>query len=67
MINSPFAKLPEKIAHRSPARFRAEIRGPRQRQSDVQYTDGEALVPDVRAGMTPAEQVQRKLMSLLHR
>lgn len=68
------AKLPQKIAARSPALLCNPETGVRQRPSTVAFSDGtallavsdsEALVVDVRAGVTPAEHVQRKLMSLL--
>lgn len=66
LITSTAAKLPGKVAVPSSSRFSRPASDVRENQNNVVFSNGEALVMDVRAGMTPAEHVQRKLMSLLH-
>ena len=74
MITPVVPTLPRKITARSPmVSPRSEV-DPRERQHAVAFSDGaavltladgEALVVDVRAGLTPSEHVQHKLMRLL--
>lgn len=65
MINHRSIARIGKAAASSPLFSRRLATASQGRANAADFSDGEALVVDTRAGMTPAEQVQRKLMALL--